>query len=54
MGLEETKKWLDQWEKTKLKKINYKKAYEILMEFWDCIPDGQKQNVHTKLEGCGL
>ena len=53
MGIKETRKWLDQWEKTK-KIVDYKKAYEILMEFWDCIPDEQKQDVHKKLEGCGL
>lgn len=55
MGIEETKKWLKQWEKKKEKiKKDYKKGYEILMEFWDCIPDEQKQDVHSKLKGCGL
>lgn len=33
---------------------NYKKAYHILMEFFDSIPDEEKQNVDKRLKGCGL
>ena len=28
----------------------YFEAYNILMEYWDCIPDEEKHEVHERLE----
>jgi hypothetical protein len=32
----------------------YRKAYDILMEYWDCIPDEEKPEVDRKLNELGL
>ena len=32
----------------------YKKAYDILMEYWDCIPEEEQEIVHKKLMELGL
>lgn len=34
--------------------INYKEGYNILNEFWDCIPDEEKKDVHQRLNEIGL
>ena len=34
--------------------INYKKGYDILNEFWDCIPDEEKNETHARLSEIGL
>jgi len=33
---------------------NYEKAYNILMEFWNCIPENVKPDVHKELKELGL
>ena len=38
----------------KKKKIDYKKAYYILAEYWDCISDEEKPYVDRKLKRLGL
>ena len=35
-------------------KQNYKKAFEILYEYFDSIPDEEKEKVSKELTGCGL
>jgi hypothetical protein len=37
-----------------MKKPNYKKAYDILMEYWDDIPEEEKDEVDERLRECGL
>jgi len=37
-----------------MKKPNYKKAYHILMEYFNDIPDEEKPEVDKQLKGCGL
>lgn len=34
--------------------IKYRKAYEILIEYFDSIADEEKEYVHTKLSELGL
>ena len=34
--------------------IDFEKAYHILANYWDSIPDNEKQKVHKKLKRCGL
>lgn len=34
--------------------IDYKEGYDILNEFFDCIPDEEKKDVHEKLCKLGL
>lgn len=33
---------------------NYKKAYFILMEYWDSLPDEEKPKIDARLKKCGL
>lgn len=34
---------------------DYRKAYQILMEYWDFVPDEEKENVdEKKLKNAGL
>ena len=47
--------------KRDLKKLNffnkqtkYKLAFDILMEYWDYIPDDEKESVNEKLKEIGL
>lgn len=35
-------------------KEQYKKAYEILMEFWDSLPDEYKPELDKRLKELGL
>jgi hypothetical protein len=35
-------------------KRNFKKAYYILMEYWDSLPDEEKKSIDKALKGCGL
>jgi len=35
-------------------KKNYKKAYCILMEYWDSLPDEEKDDINKRLRECGL
>ena len=37
-----------------MNKPNYKKAYFILTEYFDSIPDELKAQVHEELKECGL
>ena len=32
----------------------YEKGYELLMEYWDSLPDDEKQDIHNKLKKIGL
>ena len=32
----------------------YKKGFLILIDYWDCLPDEEKINVHEKLMKIGL
>lgn len=32
----------------------YVEGYDILNEFWDCIPDEEKDDVHERLNEIGL
>jgi len=34
--------------------MNYKKAYNILMEYWNYIPEEDKAKVDKELKECGL
>ena len=34
-------------------KTNYKKAYQILMEYWDSLPDEEKEEIDQRLKECG-
>ena len=33
---------------------NYKKAYNILMEYWDSLPDEEKPDIDRQLKELGL
>lgn len=35
-------------------KPNYHKAYTILMDYWDSLPDEQKEHIDAELKECGL
>ena len=35
-------------------KANYEKAYHILMEYWDSMPDDQKDDIDKRLKEVGL
>jgi len=35
------------------KETNYKKAYSILMEYWDSLPDDEKNNIDKRLKKVG-
>ena len=35
-------------------KDKYKEAYNILMEYWDCLPDEEKPSVDKRLKEIGL
>ena len=32
----------------------YKLGYDILMDYWDCIPEEEKPKVHEQLKEIGL
>ena len=34
-------------------KSDYKKAYNILMDYWDSFPDEEKEDIDEKLKECG-
>ena len=34
--------------------IKYQEAYDVLMEYWDYIPDEEKPSIHRKLKKLGL
>jgi len=36
------------------KKINYEKAYNLLMEYWDSLPDEEKPKIDKELKKIGL
>ena len=31
----------------------YRKAYHILMEYWDCIPEDEREELNKKLKAVG-
>lgn len=33
---------------------DYEKAYDILMEYWDSMPDEEKEDIDKRLKRCGL
>ena len=33
---------------------NWEKGFNILMEYWDCIPDDEKPKIHKQLEELNL
>lgn len=35
-------------------KGDYQKAYDILMEYWDCLPDERKAEMDKRLQECGV
>jgi hypothetical protein len=35
-------------------KADYRKGYFILMEYWDSLPDEQKEDIDKRLKRCGL
>lgn len=35
-------------------KPNYEEAYNILMEYWDSLPDDEKQDIDRRLKEVGL
>ena len=35
-------------------KPDYKKAYNILMEYWDSLPEEQKKSINRELKAVGL
>ena len=34
--------------------IKYQEAYDILMEYWDILPDKEKPKIHSRLKKLGL
>jgi len=34
-------------------KSDYKKAYNILMDYWDSFPDEEKEDIDERLKECG-
>ena len=34
-------------------KPNYKKGFEILMEYWDCLPEEEREEIHEALKKVG-
>jgi len=34
-------------------KPDYKKAYNILMDYWDSLPDEEKEDIDKRLKECG-
>ena len=34
--------------------VKYRHAYDILMEYWESIPDDKKKEVDQRLKGLGL
>ena len=40
--------------KLKIKKPDYKKAFNILMNYWDSLPDDEKLEIDKKLRKCGV
>tara|TARA_B100000749_G_C18224527_1_gene381642 strand:+ start:456 stop:563 length:108 start_codon:yes stop_codon:yes gene_type:complete len=32
----------------------YKKAFEIMMEYWDSIPEEEREETHKRLQALGL
>ena len=34
--------------------IKYQFGFDLLMEYWDCLPDEEKPKVHKKLTEMGL
>lgn len=34
-------------------KPDYKKAYNILMDYWDCIPEEEREELNKKLKEVG-
>ena len=37
-----------------MEKPNYKKGFEILMEYFDCIPENEREEVNNALKEEGL
>jgi hypothetical protein len=37
-----------------MKKPDYKKAYLILMECWDSLPDEEKAEIDKRIRECGV
>lgn len=35
-------------------KHNYKKAYNVLMDYFHSLPDEDKEEINSRLEECGL
>jgi len=35
-------------------KPDYEKAYNILMDYWDSLPDEEKPEIDRQLKECGL
>jgi len=33
---------------------DYKKGFEILMEYWDSMPDEEKEDIDRRLKECGI
>ncbi len=40
--------------KWRMKMTDYKKAYNILMEYWDSLPDEEKEDIDKRLTECGV
>jgi hypothetical protein len=38
----------------KNKQLDYKKAYNILMDYWDSLPDEEKKKIDKRLKECNL
>jgi len=38
----------------KAKTPDYEKAYNLLIDFWDYIPEEDREEVHKALKECGL
>ena len=36
------------------KKPDYKKGFEILIDYWDSLPDEESDNINMKLKAVGL
>ena len=36
----------------KSNKPDFKKAYNILMDYWECLPDEEKEDIDRRLKKC--
>jgi len=45
---------LDLWQNEKWVHYRYKEAFNLLMEYWNCLPDEDKPKIDKKLKELGV